>query len=192
MPGRPKARGDAPRAGSGLDAEGRWLPAFPGQRPPFEPGNEHAFQPGNTVALKHGARSVVQIQGRAAEVAEEIVEALRAEDLFRPMFAPTVQVCSVALVRVERAVAAIAQVDDAAETPLDSFAGERAATVERLRNDLRLWTNTALRCLAELGMTPASLARIARDSGVARATRTQAALRDLQAHLDAEHAEVEA
>ena len=86
--------------------------------------------------------------------------------------------------------AAIAQVDDAATEPLGSYVGEAGETIEKLRRDLRGWTNAARGYLAELGLTPAALARISRDSGVGRATRAQAALRELNQHLEANYAEL--
>jgi hypothetical protein len=147
-----------------------------------------AFQPGNALALKHGAYAVVEIQGRAREVEESLVAALRSEDLWRPSFAPTVAICAVTLVRVERAYAAIAQLDDAAENPLAAYLGERAQAVEKVREDLRRWTNTARQHLAELGLTPSALARIARDTGQGKAARASAAIRALADHVEREHA----
>jgi hypothetical protein len=149
------------------------------------------FEPGHQLTTTHGAYAVVGITGRAQEITDGLIEAMVAEGTWRPSFAPTVQVCSVLLVRVERAAAAIAQVDDAATEPLGSYVGDVGETIEKLRRDLRGWTNAARGYLAELGLTPAALARIARDSGVGRATRAQAALRELNAHLEQHYAEVE-
>jgi hypothetical protein len=149
------------------------------------------FAPGNGLAVKHGAYAVVGITGRAREIADALVEAMVAEGTWRPSFAPTVQVCAVVLVRVERAAAAIAQVDEAAQEPLGSYVGDAGETVAKLRQDMRSWTNGARGYLSELGLTPAALARISRDSGVGRATRAQAALRELNAHLEAHYAELE-
>jgi hypothetical protein len=93
-------------------------------------------------------------------------------------------------VRVERAAAAIAQVDEAATEPLGSYVGDAGETVERLRRDLRSWTNSARGYFSELGLSPAALARISRDSGVGRATRAQAAIRELNAHLEEHYTEL--
>lgn len=51
-----------------------WIPAFPGQRPPFAPGNEWRAEPGNEKALKHGVNSTRRVE----PIAREIVKELRA------------------------------------------------------------------------------------------------------------------
>ena len=51
-----------------------------------------------------------------------------------------------------------------------------------------MWLST----LSQLGLTPAAAARILRDAGIAKAAVTNAAFRDLAAHIEAEHAEIEA
>jgi hypothetical protein len=66
-------------------------------------------------------------------------------------------------------------------------AGEVAPVCDRHPDQLRQWTNTLRGYLGDLGLTPRSLAVIARDTGLASNTRTQAAMRDLEAHLVAEH-----
>ena len=110
----------------------------------------------------HGAYAVVGITGRAQEITEGLVEAMVAEGTWRPSFAPTVQVCSVLLVRI-----------DCGQPPhsagrrrshgagSSSYVGEAGETIEKLRRDLRGWTNAARGYLAELGLTPAALARSA-------------------------------
>ncbi|SDN51283.1 hypothetical protein SAMN05660199_00168 [Klenkia soli] len=43
-----------------MTAEGTWVPAFPGQRPPFEPGH--------TLSMQHGAWSPRRVEPLAAEM----------------------------------------------------------------------------------------------------------------------------
>ena len=45
-----------------------WVPAFPGQRPPFEPGGPYSPEIGNVRALQHGAYSARAIQPLALEI----------------------------------------------------------------------------------------------------------------------------
>lgn len=55
--------------------QAEWVPAFPGQRPPFAPGNTlgQRFAPGHEVTLRHGAYSPRCIDDRAQEVAEQLL-----------------------------------------------------------------------------------------------------------------------
>jgi hypothetical protein len=136
------------------------------------------FQSGNVVALTHGARSLVQIQGRSADVAEGLREALRSEGIYRPAFEASIAACSIVLVRVERAAAAL----DAAEA-------DAKEASDQLYARLRGWVNASTRHLSELGLTPRSLAALAKDTGLASYSRTQAAMAEPEAHLEALHDE---
>ena len=69
---------------SGLDTEGRWAPAFAGQRPPFEPG--HAL------STRHGAYAVLTLRDRAGEVAESLRAIVPA---FSPADEPAVRLLAV-------------------------------------------------------------------------------------------------
>jgi hypothetical protein len=131
--------------------------------------------------MTHGARSLVQIQGRTSEVADNLREALVAEGIYRPAFDATLAACAVVLVRIERMAARLDAED----------AGEVAPTNERHADQLRQWTNTLRGYLGDLGLTPRSHTVIARDTGLASYTRTKAAMRELEAHLAAEHSDGE-
>lgn len=143
--GRPRGRAGAPKAGSGVDEEGRWTPVFAGQREPFQEGNE--------VCVTHGAYVAPE---RLGERVHEIAAAVRP---FVPGYSPVHEVLvtgyAVALVRVERASAALAAVED--------VASDRH---QKLEKNLRLWLSTVIRFAAELGLSPASAARITRDMGI--------------------------
>jgi hypothetical protein len=133
---------------------------------------------------------MVQIQGRAGEVADALTAALRSEQLYRESFAPAVAACAVVLVRLERAEAALAQVDERMDAegggPLAAYLGANGEgdPLGRLRADAARWANQARAYMSELGLTPASLARIAKDTGVAQHARTSAALRALAEHVE--------
>jgi hypothetical protein len=139
------------------------------------------------VNLRHGAYSLVEIQGRAAEVAEGLRDALREESTYRPAFEPAIALASVVLVRVERASAAVAAADvalDEAGVPaLAAYVStDRGQALERLRADMRRWVAESRALLAELGLTPSAMAKLARDSG--QALRARAALANLAQHLE--------
>lgn len=146
------------------------------------------FEPGHELSVRHGAYAVVGLEGRAREVADSLEELMRDEGVWRDVFAPTIRAAAVVLVRLERAEAALQQVDEAAgENPLASYVGENRDTLARLRQDARGWANTARTYLNDLGLSPASLARIARDTGVGKAARASAAIRALDEHVQREY-----
>jgi uncharacterized protein YjiS (DUF1127 family) len=146
------------------------------------------FEAGNQLAMRHGAKvSVLQLQGDAAEVAGGLRDLMIEAQTYRPAFEPTIEVCSVVLVRVRRAALAIDRVDEAAGDPLAPYATQNAEMLSRLREDMRRWTNAARGYLETLGLTPAALARIARDAG--QAGRARAALDALHDHLLENYAE---
>lgn len=135
----------------------------------------------------------VVVAGRAGEVAEALQALLVREDLWRDSFAPTLTALSVVWVRLERAEAALEQLE--AEIERDG-GGSLAAYLEttkktglhfRLRQDARGWANTLRGYLNDLGLSPAALARISRDSGLGRAARASAALRALEEHVTREY-----
>lgn len=63
MPGRPKAKAGAPKADSGIQEDGRWLPAFPGQRRPLETTHgAHSENRIRPIARSHRRRVLRQLQ----------------------------------------------------------------------------------------------------------------------------------
>lgn len=155
----------------------------------FQEGNQLGFTAGHELSTKHGAYSVVGIQGRAREVAEQIAAAMVREDLYRPSFQAAIEACSVVLVRLERAHAAMAKADEAldATAPLAGYAGGEADALARLRYDAAKWAGQARQYLNDLGLTPRSLAAISRDTGIGRSARASVALRALDQHLEREY-----
>jgi hypothetical protein len=136
-------------AESGRDEDGRWLPAFEGQRPPFERRN--------SAATKHGAYSTLRVGPRAAELADEIREAM---PLRSPADEATLRLLALALARVEAASAALDRVDQNSASELSPYMIESAPQLGRLREDLRSWLSTAAKLAASLGLTPVSRAKL--------------------------------
>ena len=147
MVGRPRGRDPlVPKAGSGLDEEGRWLPEFPGQREPFRVGN--------VVRETHGAYLAPEKLG---ERVHEIAAAIRPfVPVYSPAFEPLIMGYALALTRVERAAVAL---DEAEQGDFERH--------DSLARHTRSWLTSALRYADALGLSPSSAARIARDAGLA-------------------------
>jgi hypothetical protein len=106
-----------------------------------------------------------------AERTIELADAIRAVvPVYDPADEFTVEALAVLLVRIERAEAALSQVEAEADAddPAVLYRGDCAAWVENLRKDLRSWLSVAERYLAALGMSPGSRARLGLDIARAR------------------------
>jgi hypothetical protein len=123
---------------------------------------------------------MVGISDRAAEVAALISEAMVEEGLHRPAFGPTISAASIVLVRLERADRALTAEEDLHEAGDSDADPDR---LDKLRRDASRWATNARGYLSDLGLSPASLARIGKDMGVGKAARASAALRELDGHL---------
>jgi hypothetical protein len=101
---------------------------------------------------------------RAREIADEIRPTLPA---YSPADEPVLLLLATTLVRIERASAAMEMVDENA-TPLGPYLGggkgeDLGPGLQRLREDLRRWINTARGLASDLGLTPTSRARLGLD-----------------------------
>ena len=143
-------------ADSGRDERGEWTPAFPGQRPPFEPGHE--------LTVKHSAYADVRLGPRVAELADEIRTVVPAYSIADDY---VVRLLALSFARIEAAEEAIAVAEP----------GE----LERLRQDLRGWVNSARRLLNDLALTPMSRARLGLDIARAKGEGAAQYLRDKRA-----------
>lgn len=127
------------------------------------------FPAGHQVGLRHGAYAPLRISARATEIAEAL--AVLAPDVPGVVL----QVMATTLVRVEVAQAACDEVDAAVAkggSALAAYLGSGAPPLERLRADLRGWTNVASRFFEQLGMTEMAAARIS-EALADRSTRVQ-------------------
>lgn len=133
---------------SGLDAEGNWTPAFPGQRPPFEAGHELGGRP-----VEHGAYAVLHLTPRAGEIAEWI---RGLGDHLTPADEPALQTLALMLAQLERAAGVLVEVDGAIVRGRDVDAYlARIERRARLSSDARGWAKEARNLMHELGLTPA-------------------------------------
>jgi hypothetical protein len=121
---------------------------------------------GNQLARKHGGYSMVGLGQRAAEIAEDIRPTLPAYSICDE---PVVLLFAGTLARIERGMQAIEAIDEKlARDPLSPWMVEEAAKLQRLREDLRSWINTARRLANDLALTPTSRAKLGLDIALAR------------------------
>lgn len=107
----------APR--SGIAETGEWLPAFPGQRPPFE--------------VRHGAYSKLQLGSRTSEIADELREDVVG---YRPADEVVLRLLALCLARLEAAMTALEEAAPAELERLRLDARGWVNSARRLANDL--------------------------------------------------------
>jgi hypothetical protein len=136
---------------SGIDQNGKWTPAFPGQRPPAGPGN--------TLGETHGCYSPMRLQARADEFYVQLAPHV---PIHTQADGPVLSLACFSLAQVERAglvlaveQARVVHAADEGEPPAPRF--------DRLAADARAWVKTASRLLDQLGMSPTSRARLGLD-----------------------------
>ena len=124
------------------------------------------FTVGNQLSRTHGAYSTLATSKRAEALAGEIRATM---PLYSAADEPAIRLLAVTLARVERAAAALDEVDEhLGEKRLAAFMAEGQERLDRLRRDLRAWIGTANRLMSELGMTPSSRARLGLDLALAQ------------------------
>lgn len=144
-----------------------FVPAFPGQRPPFAPGNEAGletrFRLGNDLTVTHGAYAApLKLFAEAtAELADELRPHLLA---YHPSDEVTLQLLALALRRLRLAEAA-----------LDSAAPDQLA---RLEQDMRGWANTSGKLADKLGLNTTARGRLGLD--VAQTRRAISMVAEMQ------------
>jgi hypothetical protein len=142
------------KAGSGLDAEGRWTPAFPGQRPPFQPGHDKS--------VTWGDRALIKLRPRAAELADALREVV---PIWHDSYAPILEAAAMVAAQAEAAFHGL----DGADPEQTRWLDERAAR----------WSKLYLQHLSALGLTPVTLARRGLDlSQIARTEQLRRHLED--------------
>ena len=120
---------------------------------------------GNRLGEKHGAyASLARLRAdpRCAQIAGDI---RASAPVYSPADEPVVPLLALVLLRVERAVAALAAVDTAAGEgrELGPYLVDDGGKHDRLWQDLRGWVSTARYLCSDLGMTPTSRARLGLD-----------------------------
>lgn len=138
---------------SGLDVDGNWTPAFPGQRPPFEPGHELGGRP-----VEHGAYSVLTLSPRAEAIAAWIRSQADHLTLYDEA---EVQRAALVLAQLERAAGFLGEVDEAIirGDDVDGYL-QRAERRGSLSKDARGWAAEGRRTLDGLGLTPTGRAQL--------------------------------
>lgn len=137
---QPKAK-----AGSGIQPDGSWTPAFEGQRAPFAPAN--ALSVGNRGPLKEGAYARLQLSEKAAETAEELRGLL---PIVEDYDEPALQAFAYVLEQLKAAASALENAHNR-ETRL------------RLSQDARGWALAGLRYAEHFGATPRARAALGLD-----------------------------
>lgn len=168
-------------AGSGIQPDGSWVPAFPGQRPPLRPGHE--------ASVTSGAYSPRRVGPLAARIREEL---LAGEDcpgwLHEERFAAGLAAWSeaeamVVLIRewldtqdLDEALSEITTADEDETRPAPG--GMRRTVRQRRRTPaleaLAKWMTRAQSLRNDLGLTPKAYAAMARDVSLTRRAQEDA------------------
>src|SRR5262249_38692934 len=141
------------------------------------------FHAGNDLPTKHGAySSPLKLEARAMEIANDLRPLL---PLYSPADEPVLRLLALTLVRIERAAAALEELDVHAASELGPYVYAEADKLARLRHDLRSWISTGDRLLDRLGMNPTARARLASDLAATQRTITAQTLRDRYGPVEA-------
>lgn len=153
-----------------------WVPAFPGQRPPFQPG--HRLSVGNRGPLTHGVYSARRYVPLANEIAADLKRTPGLEYLGTPRFGAALSAYATALARLQLAQEWVdaMPIDEAAAAP----DGGVTAPMELL-----LELGSRVSTLSEpLGFVPSSAHLYMQDIEAAQATvRRRDDRKQLQADL---------
>jgi hypothetical protein len=136
----------------------------------YQPGNQYAV--GNRSTLSHGAKKREHTMARDPRTREVVDEIREVVPVWHPSDEFVIEALGIVLVRIERAQAALEELDTKLEAegkgPLAVYL-EEGDVYDRLRNDLRRWLALAEKYMGSLGMTPGSRARLGLD--IVRARR---------------------
>jgi hypothetical protein len=149
------------------DETGReeWVPAFEGQRPPFQPGNDvgRQFEPGNELSTHHGAYSVRRVDPLARELIETVLGDEATAYLRAPRWAAE-------LAAWARAEAAVLLLEKYLAKKAEEAGGDMADLAdERVRSAMTYLHRCEARAAErrkQLGLTPLSAARLNRDRAI--------------------------
>jgi hypothetical protein len=129
-----------------------WVPAFEGQRPPFQPGHE--------LTLRHGAYSPRKVD----PLARELVEGLLGDESLGFLKAPSYRPALWAWARAEAQVQLLSEYLEGRATAAGNAVGDlRADDVRSAYLLLHRAESRADRSRARLGLDPLSRARLGKD-----------------------------
>ncbi|MHB1433606.1 MAG: hypothetical protein ACYCVZ_16030 [Streptosporangiaceae bacterium] len=151
-------RKGTPQLGSGIDAgSGEWVPAFPGQRPPFAPGN--------TYAVRHGASRDRFVAPLAAEIEAELKASPVAPWLADPELADDVAALARAMAigrlldeYLDRSMSVTAAMDVLGDPDAGRAPVLEARAVMAALEQARLASGRASRLRSRLGLDPLAVA----------------------------------
>lgn len=155
---------------------GDWVPAFPGQRPPFAKGNRLSV--GNFGNLRHGAYSPRRVNPIALTFIEEVLTDPATAYLAAPRYQAALWGWAVAAARVQLIGDWVDGMD--IRQAADSKRGQ-VSPLELLRR----WMATLQTAAARIGLDPLSAARLGKDIAQGRHANADAAL--MLTRLRAEH-----
>ena len=174
-PGTERVRGPGRPGLSGIGEDGVWRPVNPTQRPPFQPGHDPRRDKAAEASTTHGAKTPAKVEEKAREIqAGALGNPAWPDHLRSPMFGPAVWAWAKA---------------EAAEDMIWSYICdqglEMAMTLKpgasRALMDIWMAAHTrAGNARKDLGLTPASYAKIVKDLGL-QEKATEAALQGLAA-----------
>lgn len=137
-----------------------WVPAFPGQRPPFPPGNDAGvkLEPGHELSLQHGAYSPRKVDPLARDLVELVLQDPDTAYLKAPSYRAELWAWARAEARVQLLEEYLAQRagDEAIADPGDPRVA--SASLELHRASAR-----AASARTRLGLTPLARARLGKD-----------------------------
>jgi hypothetical protein len=147
-----------------------WVPAFEGQRPPF--------QAGNSLAVKHGIASAVMVDPIAQRIIDEILSDPSTGYLTQARFGPSLRQYALAQAKVELLTN---WVD---EMPMDqqTYSGKGQTSPLEL---LRKWMATAQTWASRTGLDPMSAARLGKDISQSRQADAASLLTTLRTQHEA-------
>lgn len=148
-----------------------WVPAFKGQRPPFQPGNTLGATEGNLLALRHGANSPRRID----PIAQQLLAELHQDPNLDYIRAQPFKARAWDWARAEaRHLLLSAWVDTLPLSEAGDTSGGRTAPLELVRQLAVTAANLAMRC----GLTPVVDDRVADEIDKARKRRARTAERE--------------
>jgi hypothetical protein len=151
-----------------------WVPAFKGQRPPFQKGHKWRFTEGNDVALTHGAFSSRRTDPLAEQYIAEVLEDQQTAYLRSPRYGASLWAWAVTQSRVEL----ISQWVDRMDFDVAARSDRGQTSPLEL---LRKWMSTAQTQSARLGLDPLSAARLGKDVSQGRQADVATELTKLRA-----------
>jgi hypothetical protein len=151
-------------AGNFRTEEDGWVPAFPGQRPPFAKGHEYRFAEGNELGLRHGAFSPRRVDPLASELVDLVLNDPATQYLQAAHWRPAVWAWAKAEAQVQLLEEYLARRAEDAGDGVGDLGDERVRSAYLLHHRA---SSRAMSGRRQLGLDPLSAARLGRDKAAA-------------------------